>query len=55
MLDPSRLGFSLARPSARFALPIYIAMAYALDSMGDEGDTSDETADNLCEVLEAVK
>ena len=36
-------------------LPIYIAMADALESMGDDGDTSDETVDNPCEVLEDVK
>jgi hypothetical protein len=36
-------------------LPIYIDMADALESMGNEGDMSDETADNPCEVLDVVK
>jgi hypothetical protein len=36
-------------------LPIYIRMVEALESLGDEVDTDDETGEKPCEILEAIR
>ena len=38
-----------------YGLPIYIRIAKVLKSLGDEVDLEDETVEQPCEILEAIR